>query len=109
MWRELESEAIYIGLDLLYYWQLNPKQLNKHIEVYNRRVDEDIKLQDRLNHVLGMYAMYAFNDPEQYPKEPFFNIDPVEKHEQTAEDMERMARLNTLMLGGTINGSNNHR
>ena len=44
MWRDLESDALLIGLDLNYFWSLNPKQYAKHIEIFNKK--EEIRLKE---------------------------------------------------------------
>jgi len=30
-----------------------------------------VKVENSLNHTLGRYISFAFNDPKHYPKEPF--------------------------------------
>lgn len=37
---------------------------------------------DTLNHLLGRYVTFAFNDPKHYPKKPFTN-----ESEQTGQKM----------------------
>lgn len=48
--------------------------------------------------------MIAFHDPEHYPDKPFFYH--KEKPQMTDEDMERMAIINTVALGGKVDGIN---
>lgn len=57
-----------------------------------------------MNHALGRYIMIAFHDPEHYPDKPFFYH--KEKPQMTDEDMERMAIINTVALGGKVDGIN---
>ena len=71
MWRELESDAIFIGLDLNYFWNLNPKQYAKHLEVFNKKEIQRLKEIDTFNFMLGKYVAFAFNDPKHYPSKPF--------------------------------------
>lgn len=100
MWRELEEEAILIGLELNYFWNLNVKQYEKHINAYNKLYKQKIENSDYLNFLLGKYIAFAVNNPKQYPNTPFL-------HEPTNtimsdEDMERQARRNTIKMGGVI-------
>ena len=53
MWREMETDAIRIGLDLHYFWSLNPKQYAKHISVFNEREEQRLKEKDLFNFMLG--------------------------------------------------------
>jgi hypothetical protein len=101
MWREMEEDAIRIGLHLDYYWSLNPKQFEKYIKIYNEKEKERFKEKDTLNHLLGQYIYFAFNDPQKYPKKPFTYEEP-KKTEMTISDMERQARINTITMGGVI-------
>lgn len=55
------------------------------------------------NYNLGKYISYAFNAPKKYPKRPFLEEqENKELNEMTDAQMERMARINTLKLGGSI-------
>ena len=93
-----------MGLDLHYYWSLDIKQFKKHIKVYNQKEQERIREKDALNHLLGKYIGYAFNDPRHYPSEPYTQksnqLEPM-----TDEQMEKVARRNTIKMGGVINDS----
>jgi hypothetical protein len=55
--------------------------------------------------LLGKYLIYAFNDPRKYPTKPFLSkvIDdkPANKV-MTPEEMERVAKNNTIKLGGKL-------
>ena len=102
MWRELEEDAIRMGLDLHYFWSLNPKQFNKYVKVHNEQLNEKFKENDLLNYMLGKYVAFAFNDPKQYPKKPFTEEDNKPKLMQ-ANEMEKQARQNTILMGGVIN------
>lgn len=102
MWRDLEKDAIYIGLTLDYFWKLNPKQYTKHVEVFNKKEKERLKEQDILNYMLGKYIGWAVNDPKHYPNKPFTEKD-TEQKPMTDEEMERQARRNTIKMGGVIN------
>ena len=98
----MEADAIRIGLDLHYFWSLDVKQYAKHVRIFNEKEKQRIKEVDGLNHILGKYIAYAFNDPKHYPKEPFTEKN-TELKPMTDEDMERQARRNTIKMGGVIN------
>lgn len=108
MWRDMEEEAIYMGLTLDYYWRLTPKQYAKHCKMYLKKEEQDVKIMDRLNHILGQYVGIAFHNGKQYPKKPFLDgtTEVKETKPQTVDDMERIARNNTLIMGGVINNDN---
>ena len=101
MWREMESDAITIGLDLHYFWSLNPKQWAKHIEVFKKKEEQRFKEKDLFNYMLGKYVAYAFNDPKRYPSKPFTEKN-TDLEPMTDEEMERQARRNTIKMGGVI-------
>ena len=93
-----------MGLDLHYFWSLDVKQYIKHVRVYNQKQKERIKEMDGLNHILGQYIAYAFNDPKHYPKKPFTEKN-TELEPMSDEEMEKQARRNTIKMGGVINDS----
>lgn len=97
----MEIEAIRIGLDLLYFWHLTPKQFNKYVTVYNEKEKNRLIEQDFLNHILGKYICFAFNDPKKYPKKSFLSKEK-ELVVMTDEEMEEMAKRNVRMMGGVI-------
>lgn len=102
MWRNLEEDAILIGLDLNYFWSLNVKQFEKYIKVYNKKRKQDVADVDYLNYILGKYISFAFNDPKHYPSKPILH---TEQSNMTDEEMEKQARYNTIRMGGVINDS----
>ena len=102
MWREMEEDAIRIGLDLHYFWSLNPKQYAKHIKVFNEKEEQRLKEKDLFNFMLGKYVAYAFNDPKRYPSKPFTDKD-TDLKPMTDDEMEKQARRNTIKMGGVIN------
>ena len=91
-----------MGLDLHYYWSLNPKQYAKHIKVFHKKEQQRLQEADTLNYVLGKYVAYAFNDPKHYPSKPFTEKN-TDLKPMTDEEMERQARHNTIRMGGVIN------
>ena len=104
MWRDMEEDAISIGLDLHYFWSLDVKQYTKHVKVFNQKEKLRIQEIDGLNHILGKYIAYAFNDPKHYPSKPFTEVDTKLKP-MSDEEMELQARRNTIKMGGVINDS----
>lgn len=103
MWRSYEEDAIYIGLDLNYFWSLDVKQYSKHIKAFNRKEKDRIKQLDELNYSLGQYISFAFNDPKNYPRKPFTDKNnDTELKPMTDEEMEKQARRNTIKMGGVI-------
>ena len=97
----MEEDAIAIGLDLHYFWSLNPKQFAKHDEVFKKKEQERLKEKDLFNFMLGKYIAYAFNDPKKYPSKPFTEKD-TDLKPMTDEEMEKQARRNTIKMGGVI-------
>ena len=102
MWRDMEADAIRMGVDLHYFWSLNPKQWAKYVEVYIEKEKMRIKEVDMFNFILGKYIAYAVNDPKHYPKKPFTHND-TDLKPMSDEDMEKQARRNTIKMGGVIN------
>lgn len=97
----MEEDAITIGLDLHYFWSLNPKQWAKHIKVFTEKEQQRLKEKDLVNFILGKYIAYAFNDPKHYPSKPFSERD-TDLKPMTDEEMEKQARRNTIKMGGVI-------
>ncbi len=104
MWRELEEDAIMIGLDLHYFWSLDVRQYIKHVKVFNEKQKQKYREKDGLNHILGQYIAFAFNDPKNYPSKPYSN-DDTELKPMSDEEMEKQGRRNTIKMGGVINDS----
>lgn len=100
----MEEDALRIGLDIHYFWSLNPKQWAKHVKVFNQKEQERLKEKDMMNYMLGKYVAYAFNDPKKYPSKPFLEQN-TDLQPMTDEEMERQARRNTIKMGGVINDS----
>ena len=97
----METDAIAIGLDLHYFWSLNPKQWAKHIKVFNEKEKQRLREKDLFNYLLGKYVVFAFNDPKKYPSKPFTEKD-TDLKPMTDEEMEKQARRNTIKMGGVI-------
>ena len=104
MWRNNEELGLEIGLDFDTYWSLTPYQLNKYINVYTKKQQDEINRIDSLNYLLGKYIAFAFNDVKHYPKKPFLAEETKPSDMlMSAEDMERQVRFNVIKLGGKIN------
>ncbi|QIK57766.1 hypothetical protein G7059_07900 [Erysipelothrix sp. HDW6A] len=87
-------------MQLDYYWNLTPNQFIKHLDVFKEKEINKAKFADEIAHLMGLYVLQAFNDPKKYPKEPYHS---QTKHTTMSDDdMERIARRNTIMLGGEI-------
>lgn len=99
----MEIEAIHIGLELHYFWSLTPKQFQNHIKAYYEREKNRIIEKDMLNHLLGKYITIAFNDPKNYPKKSFLSDGVTENKAMTDDDMEKIAKYNTIRMGGVVN------
>lgn len=65
------------------------------IDGFNEKLNRERKENDALNHLLGKYIGFAFNDVKHYPKEPYLSkLDEREKMvASTDEDRVKMARL----------------
>lgn len=98
----MEEVAISIELDLHYFWSLNPNQFNKHLIHFNKKTEIELRTMDEFAHLMGMYVMYAFNDPERYPVHPLYSGKNEVEEIMSDEDMEKVARRNTLIMGGEI-------
>lgn len=105
MWRDHEEDAILIGLDLHYYWSLTPKQWEKYVKVFSEERIRINKEKDQFNYMLGKYIAWAFNDPKHYPNKPFLETYEESTKVMTDEEMENIARRNTIRMGGVINGN----
>lgn len=97
-----------MGLDLEYYWRLTPNQFKKHYEGYRVRIENEAKMKDQLNHILGMYIGFAVNEPSKYPNKPHL-MKQEQLREMTDDEMERkVERLNKL-FGGSIKIQNGNK
>lgn len=86
----------------MYFWKLTPIQFNKHISAYNKRINDKSALYDEIAYSIGVYVTKGFHDPENYPTEPFSQKVETENEVMTDDDMEMIARRNTIMLGGQV-------
>lgn len=78
--------------------------------MFQEREKERIQEIDYMNYLLGKYIGYAVNDPKKYPRKPF--LDKIELEQKkprvmSSSDMERIARANTLKLGGELKTNGN--
>lgn len=85
------------------YWNLTPKQYEKYVSVYQKKRRLEIEEKDAINFNLGKYIAIAFHDPKKYPAKPFLYKEEEKKEKMMSiEQMQRIARLNTSRMGGTI-------
>jgi hypothetical protein len=80
---------------------LTPKKFEKYVRVYAKKKKEEIETADMLHWVLGKYMAYSFNEPKKYPKKPLLK-DNVSEQKMSDEEMERIAMLNCMKMGGEI-------
>lgn len=82
---------------------ISPCKFKKYIDVYLKKEKNRVIEKDFLNFLLGKYIGIAVNDGRKYPSKPFLERKQKEEpKEMSSEEMERMARANTLKLGGEI-------
>ncbi|MDE8241936.1 hypothetical protein PT250_02660 [Erysipelothrix rhusiopathiae] len=81
---------------------MNPKQFQKHVDIFNKKESERMMYDDKLNHLLGQYIVLAIHDPGSYPKDSFLSQANTSSDRMSDYEMEKMARRNTIMLGGDI-------
>ena len=76
------------------------------MDAFLEKQTQEMKTKDSLNHILGQYISIAFNNSKKYPDKPFLSDIKVKEEiiEQSSEDMEKIAKINTILLGGVING-----
>ena len=89
--------AIVIGLDLKTYWEISPKQFEKHLRAYEKKEELEAKKIDAHAYNLGKYISYAYHSTKKYPKKPFLSKEP-EMRAMTSEEMERVAKNITYKL-----------
>ena len=46
-------------------------EFDRCLKGYRSRLETEVKIGNSLNHTLGRYISFAFNQPSKYPKEPF--------------------------------------
>ena len=46
-------------------------EFNRCLKGYRSRLETKVRIENSLNHTLGRYISFAFNDPKHYPKEAF--------------------------------------
>ena len=92
-------------MDLDSYWNLNPKQFEKHISNYEEKQLEKANYDRVLIYNLGYYILLAFNKPNDYPEKPellkLHNDKPMDD-----DEMEKIIERNTYALGGEVVNDN---
>lgn len=59
--------------------------------MYKYKKENELQEQDFLNHLLGQYITYAFNNPKKYPKKAYLSKNNANNKQMTDEEMEREA------------------
>ena len=77
-------------------------EFEKYVKVYIEKEENRAREMDMNNFNLGKYIAYAVNDPKKYPKKPFLAKEEANKV-MSNEEMDRVMRRNTIILGGKIN------
>lgn len=86
--------------DLDEYWEMQPVRFAKYVEAYKRKKEMEAEEQDVANFNLGRYIMVAYHKPKAYPQKPF--LQKVRLTPMTSEEMSRVMKKNTLILGGEV-------
>lgn len=77
------------------------------MKVYKEKAEERVREVDYFNFYLGKYINLAVNAPKKYPSKPFFDKGNQPKAMMTPEEMEKVARRNTIILGGQLQKDGN--
>lgn len=91
--------AIKIGLNIIDFWKLNPRQFEKYVKEYNNKQLEDAKLRNINNYNLGVYVRAAMS--ETYPSEPF-DLGIQEEKPQSDSEVKGFCRGLARKLGGEV-------
>lgn len=75
------------------------------VDGFNKRRKEEIRIADQLNHTLGYYVRFAFQDPKHYPKEPFSDKEKDNNTYVATTDVSR-AEYARIKYGRKANGAN---
>lgn len=76
--------------------------MNKYVEAHEKQLNENMKMTDACNHILGRYIAYAFNKPKAYPKKPFLSESDRSGERMSISQMQDIAKRQTKLLGGVI-------
>ena len=71
--------------------------------MYIEKEENRAREMDMNNFNLGKYIAYAVNDPKKYPKKPFLAKREEVGKIMSNEEMDKVMRRNTIILGGKIN------
>jgi len=105
MWKEQEVNALSIGLKYDEYWEMYPVVYESYVKAHELKQKARMREWDMMNYMLGRYLTFAFNQPKNYPRKPFLDGKFEDKKEMTDEEMEKMMKRNTKIMGGTVNES----
>jgi hypothetical protein len=65
-------------------------QFENCLKGHAKRLENEAKQTDQLNHILGRYIASAHHDPAKYPRKPALQEDKVT--EDTPEDFQKLAK-----------------
>ena len=97
MWEDSEETALTVGIPTIKeFWNTTPKQFNKYVRAYQRRLTDKFKLTDINNHQLGYYIRTALNDVwnggNRYPKKPqMIDLDIFQLEEQKETSKRKLS------------------
>ena len=94
-------KTIPLGTNYDDFWRLNPRKILVMVEAYNEAKKNDVRQQNMLYHLEGMYFMDALvavvgnmfkgkgQPPYEYPKEPYTLDLEYEEGLDISDDVER--------------------
>lgn len=68
-------------------------QFSRCVEGYGKRIEQQAKQIDNLNHILGGYIATGVNDPKKYPRKPKLADQEEVSVYKSDEEYERIARM----------------
>jgi hypothetical protein len=85
------------------YWNLNPKQFEKCIEVYIHNKKQQAMEIDAHNYNLGRYVSIGVNNPRKYPNKPLLQKEERSRGRMSVEEMQAVAQRITDKLSNKVN------
>lgn len=82
---------------------MQPVRFEKYLNAFKKEKEMLAEEMDTGNYNLGKYLMLAYHKPKSYPSKPF--LQKVKLRPMTPQEMEEVMKKNTVILGGTINGT----
>lgn len=90
---------------------MDGNDLNAFVCGNKDRVQQDMKMHDNLNHILGNYMAFAVNDPKSYPKKPLLHksLENIQTKELTIEQQqEQWLKWLRVMGAKEVENGNNY-